>query len=153
MFICMQKKINFIAHYFLEILQRYCIVVILSTVGCTHQICQYQLFEYFEVYLCRNQLYFLLLSHGTAKILPTRYLEYSEQDQPYSPILIVSTCRKVCLSACKKSTFSLFFNWDSLHARLKSHYDALSYKKKKHKKDYSIEEICSEKNLQLKGVC
>ena len=25
-------------------------------------------------------------------------------------------------------------NWDSCHARLKSHYDAWSYKKKKHKK-------------------
>ena len=28
----------------------------------------------------------------------------------------------------------LFFNWDSLHARLNSHYKAWSYKKKKHKK-------------------
>ena len=28
----------------------------------------------------------------------------------------------------------LFFNWDSLHARLNSHYDAWSYKKKKQKK-------------------
>ena len=27
-----------------------------------------------------------------------------------------------------------FLNWDSLHARLKSHYEAWSYKKKKHKK-------------------
>ena len=26
-----------------------------------------------------------------------------------------------------------FFNWDSLHARLKSHYETWSYKKKKHK--------------------
>ena len=35
------KKIDFIAHYFLETLQRYYIVVILSTLGmpgCTHQI-------------------------------------------------------------------------------------------------------------------
>ena len=37
------------------------------------------------------------------------------------------------------------FNWDSLHARLNSHYEAWSYKKKKHKKDYSIQEICLEK--------
>ena len=28
----------------------------------------------------------------------------------------------------------LFFNWDSLYARLNSHYKAWSYKKKKHKK-------------------
>ena len=30
--------------------------------------------------------------------------------------------------------FLFFFNWDSLHARLNSHYKAWSYKKKKHKK-------------------
>ena len=27
----------------------------------------------------------------------------------------------------------VFFNWDSLHARLNSHYKTWSYKKKKHK--------------------
>ena len=31
-----------------------------------------------------------------------------------------------------KNTF--FFNWYSLHARLNSHYEAWSYKEKKHKK-------------------
>ena len=38
----------------------------------------------------------------------------------------------------KESTSRLavfFFNWDSLHARLNSHYKAWSYKKKKHKKN------------------
>ena len=30
--------------------------------------------------------------------------------------------------------FFLNFNWDSLHARLNSHYEGWSYKKKKHKK-------------------
>ena len=29
---------------------------------------------------------------------------------------------------------NLFFNWNSLHARLNSRYEAWSYKKKKHKK-------------------
>ena len=29
----------------------------------------------------------------------------------------------------------IFFNWDSLHARLNSHYKAWSYKKKNHKKN------------------
>ena len=38
-----------------------------------------------------------------------------------------------------------FFNWDSLHARLNSHHEAWSYKKKKHKKGYSIHEICLER--------
>ena len=28
----------------------------------------------------------------------------------------------------------IFFDWDSLHARLNSHYKAWSYKKKKHRK-------------------
>ena len=28
----------------------------------------------------------------------------------------------------------IFFNWDSLHAMLNSHYEEWSYKKKKHKK-------------------
>ena len=36
-------------------------------------------------------------------------------------------------------------NCDSPHARLNSHYEAWSYKKKKHKKDYSILEICLER--------
>ena len=30
--------------------------------------------------------------------------------------------------------FVFFFNCDSLHARLNSHYEACSYKKKKHEK-------------------
>ena len=38
------------------------------------------------------------------------------------------------------------FNSDSLHARLNSHYEAWSYTKKKHKKHYSIHEICLERN-------
>ena len=37
-----------------------------------------------------------------------------------------------------------FFSWDSLHARLNSHYKAWSYKKK-HKKDYRLQKICLEK--------
>ena len=32
-----------------------------------------------------------------------------------------------------------FFNWDSFHARLNSHYEAWSYKKKKHKKIMSVD--------------
>ena len=39
----------------------------------------------------------------------------------------------------------LYINWDSLHSRLNSHYKAWSYKKKKHKKDYSLQEICLER--------
>ena len=34
----------------------------------------------------------------------------------------------------RASLLIFFFNYDSLHARLNSHYNAWSYKKKKHKK-------------------
>ena len=43
---------------------------------------------------------------------------------------------------------SPFFNWDSLHARLISHYIAWSYKKKKHKKLKHAENLFR-KNLQM----
>ena len=39
----------------------------------------------------------------------------------------------------------LFLNWDSLQARVNSHYKAWSYKKKKQQKDYGIQEICLER--------
>ena len=41
--------------------------------------------------------------------------------------------------------FLFFFNWDSLHARLNSHYEAWSYKKRSRKKDYRIQKICLER--------
>ena len=40
--------------------------------------------------------------------------------------------QKTSASAAKTTT-SIFFSWDSLHARLNSQYKAWSYKKKKHK--------------------
>ena len=44
------------------------------------------------------------------------------------------------------SFFIIFFNWDSLHARLNSHYEAWSYKKKKDKK------IKAYKKKGIKGI-
>ena len=38
-----------------------------------------------------------------------------------------------------------FFNRDSLHARLNSHYKAWSYKEKKAQKDYRLQKICLER--------
>ena len=52
MFISMQN-VNFITQFFLEILQRYCILVILSTLGmpsCTHQKLQYQFIENCDIH-------------------------------------------------------------------------------------------------------
>ena len=44
------------------------------------------------------------------------------------------------------------FNWHSLHARLNSHYEAWSYKKKSTKRPQDTENLFR-KNLQLKDVC
>ena len=41
--------------------------------------------------------------------------------------------------------FLFFCNWDSLHARLNSHYEAWSSKKRSRKKDYRIQKICLER--------
>ena len=38
------------------------------------------------------------------------------------------------LEVTMEEFFFFFFNWYSLHARLNSHYEAWSYKKRKHKK-------------------
>ena len=45
----------------------------------------------------------------------------------------------------------IFFNWDSLHARMNNHYEAWSHKKKK-KKHKRLEDTGNllRKNLQLK---
>ena len=45
-----------------------------------------------------------------------------------------------------------FFNWDSPHARLNSHYEAWSYKKRSTEKLQDTENLFR-KNLQLKDVC
>ena len=45
-----------------------------------------------------------------------------------------------------------FFNWDSPHARLKSHNKAWSYKKKAQKRPQGTENMFR-KNPQLKDVC
>ena len=44
------------------------------------------------------------------------------------------------------------FNWDSLHARLSSHYEAWIYKKRKQKRLQHTGNLFR-KNLQLKDVC
>ena len=48
--------------------------------------------------------------------------------------------------------FFFFFNWDSLHARLNSHDEAWSYKKRSTKRITDKENLFR-KNLELKDVC
>ena len=48
---------------------------------------------------------------------------------------------------------NFFFNWDLLHARLNSHYQAWSYKKGSTKKKLQDTENLFRKNLQLKDTC
>ena len=59
------------------------------------------------------------------------------------------------MSGCHGNYDVTTFNWDSLHARLNSHYEAWSYKKKKKKAQKRLQdtENLSTKNLQLKDVC
>ena len=46
----------------------------------------------------------------------------------------------------------LCFNWDSLHARVKSHFETLSYKKKKRRKRLRAnKKICLERTQREKG--
>ena len=52
------------------------------------------------------------------------------------PIVYISFDITAELSEENISVFFLFFNWDSLHARLNNHYKAWSYKKKKKIKAY-----------------
>ena len=51
-----------------------------------------------------------------------------------------------------EGSFLFFFNWDSLHARLKSHYKAWSYTKKKRKKIDDTGNVVT-KSTQSVGVC
>ena len=55
-------------------------------------------------------------------------------------------------SSVMKYMVLIFLNWDSLHARLNSHYKAWGYKKKKHKKMKHTENLFR-KILQLIGIC
>ena len=64
------------------------------------------------------------------------------------PILCVKEdFKSLDLAECLCAVFFLFFfNWDSLHARLNSHYEARGCKKKKHKQVKIIQEICLERS-------
>ena len=59
---------------------------------------------------------------------------------------------KYLLQGMPSSLGFFFFNWDSLHARLNSYYEAWSYKEKKHEKIKACKESVL-KEPQLKGVC
>ena len=69
------------------------------------------------------------------------------------PICSISTTINCDLQRCYNGNKDFFFNWDSPHARLNSHYEAWSYKKKKAQKRLQDAENLFRKNLQLKDVC
>ena len=74
MFISMQK-INFITHFFLEILQRYCIILVIWVLlACLGILITYNSINLYKTskFICtKNQLQLLLLSWVFAKILNT----------------------------------------------------------------------------------
>ena len=114
MFICM-KKINFIIHFFLKILQRNSKLAILGNLGMpghTYLKWYHQLEEIFDVYLkIKNQLHHSRFPWDIAKILQTCYLRYFGQAWLNTPKMIVSSCRKLLhLPAGKRTiSFSMFF--------------------------------------------
>ena len=73
--------------------------------------------------------------------IPVGDLRNCEPELSYIlPELFNKCLKESCFPDCWKVSlvvpvFKIFFlNWDSLHARLNSHYEAWSYKKNKHKK-------------------
>ena len=76
-YVHLHKKTNFISHYILEILQRFCKPVILDPFGMTghpHQNWKYHFVWKFQVHLhVKNQLHLSLLFWGIAKIFHTCY--------------------------------------------------------------------------------
>ena len=70
---------------------------------------------------------------GAFKIVNPKHIDCTPmQNSTLSVLTSLSTGLKYLIVTQK--LFSFFFNWDSLHARLSSHYKAWSYKKKKDKK-------------------
>ena len=112
MFICMQN-INFITHFFLQILQKNNKLLILDNLGIpghTHLKWEYQFEEAFDSYL--QKLHPLGFTWDIAKILQTCYFGYFGYAWLRTPKKIKSTWKKrLCLSADKKSTSSLMFCW------------------------------------------
>ena len=107
--ICRQK-IKIILHIFLEILQRYCELIVLGTLsmpGYTNPKWYYQLVANFRGHLqAKNQLQpyaFLEILQRYTK----SYFAYSGHACLCKPKQIVSTCRRLrCLSASQKYTSS-----------------------------------------------
>ena len=99
------KKINFVLHVFLEILQRYCKFGFgtFGMSGYAHPKWYYHLVENVFIYLqAKNQLQFPMLLWRYCKDMQT-YFGYFWHAWLHSPKMIVSTCRRLpCLSACKK---------------------------------------------------
>ena len=112
MFICMQN-INFITHFFLQILQKNNKLLILDNLGIpghTHLKWEYEFEEAFDSYL--QKLHPLGFTWDIVKILQTCYFGYFGYAWLRTPKKIKSTWKKrLCLSAGKKSTSSLMFRW------------------------------------------
>ena len=111
-----KKSAYSLTHSFTEIMQRYCILVILSTLGMldhTHLIWQHQPIENFDVHLHKKTTSFPTISWDIAKILQTCYFEHFRHDWPCPLILIVSSCREVwCLLHAKNQLHSSVLSWD-----------------------------------------
>ena len=111
MLICRQKNQLHLSR-FLEILQRYCELVILATLDiprCIRLMWYYQLVGNFRVSLqTKKSASSAMFFWRYCKDMQTSYSGFFGHAWLRTPKMIISTCRKrQCLSACQKYTSSL----------------------------------------------
>ena len=94
-------------------------------------------------------LTFIPRHYRNDKLLWEHYETVKESHGPLDFTLTLQILKMMILE-CFLVLF--FFNWDSPHARLNSHYEAWSYKKKSKKRPQDTENLFR-KNLQLKDAC
>ena len=108
---------NLILHIFLEILETY-VLGTLCMPGYAHPKWYYQLVENFCVYLnAKKQLHPPCFS-GYCKDIQTSYSGHFWHAWLPTPKMKVSTCRRLCLSACHKQTSSFSLCQDITFTRI-----------------------------------
>ena len=117
-FICRQK-IMFILHVFLEILQRYCKLLFLGTLGIPGYTNPKLILSTCRKLLCpfadkKSTSPFMLFWRYWKDI--QTYFGYFGHAWLHTPKMIVPTCRRLwCVSACQKMNFIIHIFFEILH--------------------------------------
>ena len=108
--ICRQKT-KFILHIFLEILQRYCKLIVLGALGVPvnkPKVIQSTCRKSSCLFTGKNQLHPPCSTGDISKI--SKHLILDTYEWSHTPNMVVSTCTRLwCLSACKKQASSFTF--------------------------------------------